>query len=76
VAKAKAKEASTPRMLKITQIHSGLGRAAKQRATLEALGLRKHQQTVYQPDNAAIRGMIFQVQHLLRVEELPQDEGK
>ena len=72
---AKAKEAAAPRMLRIKQIRSGLGRSDKQRRTLEALGLRKHQQTVYQPDNKAIRGMIFQVKHLLEVEELPEGEA-
>jgi len=51
-------------------MRSGLGRPAKQRATLEALGLRRHQQSVEHDDNPAIRGMIFQVRHLVRVKEL------
>jgi large subunit ribosomal protein L30 len=64
-----------PVRLKITQIRSGIGRPAKHRATLRALGLRKHQQTVVQEDNPAIRGMIFQVRHLVRVEEIRGSEA-
>ncbi len=68
------KAAEKPRQLKITQVRSGLGRPGVHRRTLRALGLRRHQQSVIQDDNPAIRGMIFQVQHLVRVEEL--EEGQ
>ena len=37
--------------------------------TVEALGLKKLHKTVVLPDNAATRGMIKQVQHLVKVEE-------
>ena len=37
--------------------------------TVEALGLRKLNKTVVLPDNAATRGMVKQVQHLVKVEE-------
>lgn len=67
---AKAKESR----LRITQVRSGNGRPGKHRATLRALGLRRHQQSVVQKDNPAIRGMIFQVQHLVAVEELEGEE--
>ena len=60
--------------LRITQIRSGNGRPAKHRATLSALGLKRHQQSVVQSDNAAIRGMLFQVRHLVEVEELEGEE--
>ena len=60
--------------LRITQVRSRSGRPAKHRATLEALGLKKHQQSVIQKDNPAIRGMIFQVRHLVEVEELEGEE--
>ncbi|HUF67754.1 MAG TPA: 50S ribosomal protein L30 [Longimicrobiales bacterium] len=56
--------------MRVTQMRSGLGRPAKQRATLEALGFRRHQQSVEHDDNPAIRGMIFQVRHLVHVEEM------
>ena len=59
--------------LRITQIRSGNGRPQKHRDTLRALGLLRHQHSVVQKDNPAIRGMIFQVRHLVEVEEV---EGK
>jgi large subunit ribosomal protein L30 len=40
-----------------------------QTATCRALGLRKIGDTVTQPDNESIRGMIFKVKHLVEVEE-------
>lgn len=52
--------------LHIQQIKSGLGAPADQRATLKALGLR-HQRSVVQNDNPAIRGMVFKVRHLVQV---------
>ncbi|MGD2215624.1 MAG: 50S ribosomal protein L30 [Gemmatimonadales bacterium] len=57
--------------LRVRQVKSGLGAPPKIRRTLEALGL-KHQHTVIKPDNAAIRGMLFKVRHL--VEVLPESE--
>ncbi|HYW08336.1 MAG TPA: 50S ribosomal protein L30 [Longimicrobium sp.] len=50
----------------ITQVKSGVGAPGKHRRTLQALGL-KHQRSVVQEDNSAIRGMIFQVRHLVKV---------
>jgi large subunit ribosomal protein L30 len=38
-------------------------------ATVTALGLRKMNQTVEHQDNAAIRGMITKVAHLVTVKE-------
>ncbi|MGH7458883.1 MAG: 50S ribosomal protein L30 [Longimicrobiaceae bacterium] len=55
--------------VRVQQVKSGIGAPGKQRATLEALGLR-HQKSVVHDDNPAIRGMIFQVRHLVRVTEL------
>ena len=56
--------------LKITLVKSPIGAIPKQRATVEALGLKKVNKTVEMPDNAATRGMIQQVQHLVKVEEI------
>ena len=52
----------------VEQIGSPIRRPKDQRATLEALGLR-HQHSVTQQDNPAIRGMIFKVRHLVEVTE-------
>ena len=56
--------------LKITQVRSGVGRQGRHRATLRALGLKRHQQSVVQEDNPAIQGMIRQVGYLLDVQEV------
>jgi large subunit ribosomal protein L30 len=56
-------------MLKITLVRSPIGAKPKHRATIEALGLKRIHHTVEQKDNAAIRGMIHHVKHLIKVEE-------
>lgn len=72
---AKQTSNQLPKQLRITQVRSGVGRPETHRRTLRALGLRRHQQTVIQQDNPAIRGMLFQVQHLVRVEEVAEGEA-
>lgn len=54
-------------VLAVKQIRSGIGHAATMRRTLEALGLRHHQQTVRLRNTAAIRGMLYKVRHLVEV---------
>ena len=56
-------------MLKITLVKSTIGAVPKHKKTIEALGLSKMHKTVELPDNVATRGMIKQVQHLVKVEE-------
>ncbi len=56
--------------LEITLTRSLIGRPEKQRLTVKALGLRKLNQTVVKEDNAAIRGMINKVSHLVSVKEV------
>ena len=55
--------------LKVTLEKSTIGAVPKHKKTVEALGLRKVNKTVELPDNAATRGMIKQVSHLVKVEE-------
>ncbi len=63
---AKSKEKN----LKITQIKSRIGYKKKAKATLDAMGLRKVNQSVLMPDNSATRGMIKKIEFLIEVEEL------
>lgn len=58
------------KQLQITLKRSLIGRPETQRKTVAALGLRKLHQTVTKVDNAAIRGMVSQVQHLVDVQEV------
>ena len=55
--------------LKVTLVKSTIGAVPKHKKTVEALGLKKVNKTVERPDNAATRGMVKQVQHLVKVEE-------
>ena len=56
--------------LKITLVKSTIGAIPKQRATVEALGLRKIGKTVELPNNDAVKGMVWHVRHLVKVEEV------
>ncbi len=55
--------------IRITQIRSLIGARPKHRRTMQALGLRRLHHTVEKNDTPQVRGMIQQVQHLVRVEE-------
>ena len=56
--------------LRITLVKSTIGAIPKHRATVKALGLTKLNKTVEKPDNAAVRGMIEQIKHMVKVEEI------
>ena len=56
--------------LRVTLVKSPIGAVPKHRKTVEAMGLTKLQKTVELPDNEAVRGMIWQVKHLVKVEEV------
>ena len=53
--------------VRITQVRSGIGHDKRMNATLEALGLRHHQDSVVHQDSPALRGMIKRVRHLVEV---------
>ena len=57
-------------MIKVTLVKSTLGCLEDQQATVRALGLTKIRTSNVLPDNAATRGMIFKVKHLVAVEEV------
>ena len=56
--------------IKITQVKSSIGYNVKQKLTLEALGIRKMNQSVVQVNTPQIAGMIKKIQHLVAVEEI------
>ena len=56
--------------IKVTLVKSTIGAVPKHKKTVEALGLKKLNKTVELPDNASTRGMIQQVCHLVKVEEI------
>ena len=56
--------------LKVTLVKSPIGAVPKHKKTVEAMGLTKMHKTVEMPDNDAVRGMIWHVRHLVKVEEI------
>ncbi len=56
--------------VRVTQVRSPIGRPKDQRQTLHGLGLNKMHRTRELEDTPAIRGMIYKVRHLIRVEEV------
>ena len=56
--------------VKITQVKSIIDRPQKQKATIQALGLKRMNHSVEVELSAQIQGMIKKVEHLIKVEEL------
>ena len=56
--------------IRITQTRSRIGSTARQKKTLDALGLRKMQATVEHNASPQILGMANKVKHLVKIEEL------
>lgn len=55
--------------VRVTKVKSVIGRPAKQKATIQALGLCKMNQTVEHEATPQIMGMINKISHLVKVEE-------
>ncbi len=68
--KAVESSKTSTQMLKVTLVKSKSGRLQNQIRTLDALGLNKLNSSNIVPDNEAIRGMIFVVKHLVKVENV------
>lgn len=56
--------------IKITQIKSVIDRSDRQKRTMQALGLKKINQSVEVEANPAIIGMVRKVNHLVAVESI------
>lgn len=56
--------------IRVSLVRSTIGALPKHKKTVEALGLRKINSANVHEDNAAIRGMVKQVSHLVKVEEI------
>jgi large subunit ribosomal protein L30 len=59
--------------VKITLVKSPIGAPKRHRATVEGLGLRRMHQSVIQPANLPILGMVRKVSHLVSIEEVPEE---
>ena len=56
--------------LRIKLVRSPIGYSGRQKRTVQALGLRKLNQTVERADTASVRGMVQSITHLVEVEEV------
>ena len=56
--------------LKVTQIRSKVGNKPEQRDPLRSLGLKRINDVVVKEDRPEIRGMVYAVRHLIKVEEV------
>jgi len=56
--------------LKITLVKSTIGAVPKNRKVVESMGFHKLNSSVILPDNAATRGQIAMIRHLVKVEEV------
>ena len=64
------KVAKNEKKIRVFLVKSPIGLSKDQKRTVTALGLNKLNSTHELPDNEAVRGMIFKVKHLVRVEEI------
>ncbi|HMT51768.1 MAG TPA: 50S ribosomal protein L30 [Saprospiraceae bacterium] len=55
--------------IKITQIKSAIDRSKRQKATIQALGIKRLHNPVVKEVNPQIMGMVAKVRHLITVEE-------
>jgi large subunit ribosomal protein L30 len=56
--------------IKVTQVKSAIKHTARQKRTLEALGIRKMHQSVEVEATPQVMGMVAKVSHLVEVEEV------
>jgi large subunit ribosomal protein L30 len=56
--------------IKITQVKSSIGSTKRQKLTLEALGIKKLNQTIEHEATPQILGMVAKLNHLVKVEEI------
>ena len=56
--------------LKVTLVKSPIAQVPKNRLTAQALGFKKLNQVKEFNDNEAVRGMLKQIQHMVKVEEI------
>ena len=64
---AKKKEETKSESIKIQYYRSSIGYSQKQKVMVKSLGITKLNQVVEKPDNAAMRGVVAKIPHLLRI---------
>ena len=62
--------------LQIKQVRSDIGHSLKMRRTLEAIGLKHHQDVVVKQDSESLRGQLKKVRHLIEVTDVESTSEK
>ena len=63
-------ENNQPKKLRITYVRSSIGYSERHKATIRALGFHRLNQVVEHEDTPVLRGMLYKVNHLVRIEEV------
>ncbi len=66
------KAASAEKKIRVTLVKSPIGNQHRQKLTVKALGFQHLNESIVHPDNPSVRGMIYKVRHLVRVEEIQE----
>ena len=62
-------ETQAVKKVRITQIRSAIGETVRHKATIRALGFHRLHETVEHDDTPSLRGMLYLVRKLVRIEE-------
>jgi large subunit ribosomal protein L30 len=62
----------SPTKLKVTQLKSVIGTLENHKRTVRALGLKRIRDSRVHQDTPQMRGMLHNVRHLVRVEEVDE----
>ncbi len=69
VKEADVDAANTSKTVRVTWVRSDIGYPKDQKATIRAIGFKRLNQTLELPDSPQLRGQIFKVKHMLKVED-------
>lgn len=61
--------ANATKTVRVTWVRSDIGYPKDQKATIRAIGFKRLNQTLELPDSPQLRGQIFKVKHMLKVDE-------
>ena len=63
------KQEPQEKIIRVTLVKSAIGYSKEHKAAVRALGFKRLHQTVEHVDSPTLRGMLYQVAHLVLVEE-------
>jgi large subunit ribosomal protein L30 len=65
-----SKKTPKEKILRVTLLRSPIGYSKEHKAAIKALGFKRLHQTVEHVDTPTLRGMLYKVAHLVKVEEI------